>query len=105
MSASASHEPSARSPEDRSDFAIVYEARDEMEAQIVREVLRDAGIPVIEVGQVGALYPFPIGPLADESVAVPADRREEALRVLRETLESAEGLKEEVREDQNQPGE
>lgn len=93
MNASSSNEPSARSPdEDRGDFVIVYEARDEMEAQIVREVLRDAGIPVIEVGQVGALYPFPIGPLADESVAVPADRREEAIRVLRETLESAERL-------------
>lgn len=105
MSDSASDRPSTPSPDDRADFVIVYEARDEMEAQIVREVLRDAGIPVIEVGQVGALYPFPIGPLADESVAVPADRQEEALRVLQETLESADGLEEEEREDQNQPGE
>ncbi len=91
--ASPSHEevPGA-GPEESGELAIVYRARDEMEARIVREVLQEAGIPVVEVGQVGALYPFPAGPLADENVAVPAGWKEQALRVLRETLESAEGL-------------
>jgi hypothetical protein len=42
------------------------------------------------------VYPFPVGPLADESVAVSAELRDEALRVLREALDSAEVLKDEA---------
>jgi len=87
---------SESSREDGSGYVIVYQARDEMEAQIVREVLEDAGIPVVQAGPASAVYPFPVGPLADESVAVSAELRDEALRVLREALDSAEVLKDEA---------
>ncbi len=77
------------------EFVPVYVAHDEMESRIVREILKDAGIPVLEVQDIGGqVYPFPVGPLAEETVAVPASRKEEAEQVLRDARASATDLDE-----------
>lgn len=71
-------------------MAPVYQAQDEMEAEVVREVLESAGIPVLLTGGASSVYPVSIGPWAGESIAVPESRLEEAREVLRQALQSGE---------------
>lgn len=72
------------------ELVVIYEARDEIEAKIVRAVLVDAGIPVFEPEEIFALYPFPIGTLADESVVVPSSFEQRAREELKRALERGE---------------
>ena len=78
-------EPKAEPMEDA--WVVVATAANEMEARVIRGVLESAGIPVWERADiVKVLNPLSIGPLAEESIAVPESRVEDASNILRDAL-------------------
>ncbi|GAB4250405.1 putative signal transducing protein [Deferrisoma sp.] len=65
-------------------WAEVYVALDAVEASAVTGLLASAGLEV-RVRDMGVTpYPVSIGPLGEKRIEVPADRAEEARRVLRQ---------------------
>lgn len=86
-------------PEDRysdEEFVPAYVAYDRMEAEVIKGVLLDAGIPVIQESEptemsLPAIYAIPGG---TEYLTVPASRLEEAKQVLEESRKAGEALSE-----------
>ena len=69
------------------ELVLIYEASNAVEFGIIRGVLEEAGIPVWETGNMlKTVYPFTVGPLAEESLFVPASRVEEAKLALEKAL-------------------
>jgi len=73
-------------PEPMEDaWVVVATAPNEMEARVIRSVLEAAGIPVWERADiVTALNPLGMGPLPEESIAVPESRVDYAKKALRD---------------------
>ena len=70
------------------ELVLIYEASNAVKVSIIRGVLEEAGIPVWETGNmVKTVYPFTVGPLAEESLYVPASRVEDAKLALEKALE------------------
>lgn len=68
----------------------VFGAGNEFEASIMKGILEEAGIPVWEKAEVVDWQgSFTTGPLAEEVLAVPESRAQEALEIIRQTVESA----------------
>ena len=73
------------------ELVSIYQAGDEMEAEIVRLVLEEAGIPVLETG--GLIHALgnvlTVGPWAAKSISVfvPTSRVEDAKAALEKALE------------------
>jgi hypothetical protein len=79
------------------EFVPIFSARDNEEAEVVKGVLKDAGIEVIEQAEpsdwrLPGVYGIPGGP---EFLTVPASRAEEARRVIDEALKAGENMTEE----------
>lgn len=85
------------------EMVPVFTAKDEVEARIVRGILQEAGIAVWEKADIVKLvHPVIVGPLAEEVLAVPASRVEEARRLIEEALEAGEDIESE--DDRQQTG-
>ncbi len=68
----------------------VFGAKDSFEATIMKGILEEAGIPVWEKAEVVDWQgSFTTGPLAEEVLAVPESRAQEALEIIRKTVESS----------------
>lgn len=69
------------------EFVPVFSAGDNSEAEVVKGVLLDAGIPVIEQADTG-FWPVPtiMGVPGEEILTVPTSRLEEAQKVIEEAL-------------------
>ncbi len=69
-------------------FVPVFFAEDDIEAEIVKGILTEGGIPVVERGDSAEdAFPFSIGPLAEETLYVPESRLEAAQRLIAEAIE------------------
>ncbi len=67
---------------------VVWQAANQMEAQIVKGRLESEGIPAIVRGEtLGAIWGLTTGPLAATDVLVPAALAEKALEILNEEIE------------------
>lgn len=67
---------------------VVWEAANQMEAQIVKGRLESEGIPAIVRGEtLGAIWGLTTGPLAATAVLVPAVLAEKAIAILNEEIE------------------
>ena len=67
---------------------LVYEASGDLEAQVIKAYLQDAGIPVMLQGEaLGRVYGLTVGKIAQVRVYVPAPLAERALDLLRENGE------------------
>lgn len=70
--------------------AVVWQAANPMEAQIVKGRLQSAGIPAIVKGEaMGRIYGFVYGGLAERDVLVPGPLAEKALDLLSEEVQWA----------------
>jgi hypothetical protein len=83
--------PKGPEPEYENEGMVgVFGAKDGFEAKIVKGILEEAGIPVWEKAEVVQWQgTFTSGPLAEEVLAVPESRAEEAIEIIRRALESA----------------
>ncbi|MFN8487008.1 MAG: DUF2007 domain-containing protein [Caldilineaceae bacterium] len=67
---------------------VVWQAANQMEAQIVKGRLESEGIPAIVRGEtLGSIWGLTTGPLAATDVLVPAALAEKALEILHEEIE------------------
>ena len=87
--------PPVEEPEPSNEELVpIYRAGDEVEAKIVRAVLEEAGIPVLETGGLthAVGYVLTTGPFAAKSISifVPASRAEDAKLAL-EKARAADG--------------
>jgi hypothetical protein len=78
-------------------FVPVFFAENDIEAEIVKGILMEAGIPVVERGDMeDDIYPVSIGPLAEETLYVPESRAEEAQALISDSIEKGKQLPEDT---------
>lgn len=75
------------------DMVTVFTAKDEVEGDIVTAILKEAGVPVWQKADaIDWPGPFTVGPLAEEEIAVPVSRVDEAQQIIENALEDGKQL-------------
>jgi hypothetical protein len=82
-------------PEGFSDekYVPIFQSEGEIEADIVKGLLEEAGIPVMQKGDMtDEVFPYSVGPLSEEALLVPESRLEQAQKIIADAIEKGKQM-------------